>query len=258
MKLDPLLQKRYLRKVQVQLMSRKRWAYLRYLHLRQGFQEALKQPGGDIKSFISIGCGSALAEIALALEFPETQFHVTDIGTLKELEQKLGIRMAQEWQIFNVSFDVHDILSKSFKTYDFVASVEVLEHIKDDTIAVKNMINMANKFVFALVPFASIEQNLDPQLRANAFRNHEHYRVGYNLSSLSILFPKISIIRNCYFEEIGFKFRQNLDLLTPEEITMNFASLQQFAEQDLGEKTMIKQETKNYGIWVLAQSQSPI
>lgn len=247
-------ERRYLKKVQLQLMLRKKWSYLRYLYLRKGFQEALTMEG-DIKSFVSVGCGSGLAEIALALEFPTTQFHLTDIGNLKDLRNKLGIRMAQEWQISNVTFDVFNVLSKPSKTYDFVASVEVLEHIEDDKKAANNMVKMSENYVFSLVPFASLEENLDPKLKETVFRNHQHYRVGYNLASLSNLFPGSSIIKNCYFQKEGFQFRQKLDVLTNREIEDSLHKLQEMAERDLSDKNSQDPDNKNYGIWILAKPQ---
>jgi hypothetical protein len=90
--LDSVLQKRYLHKVQIQLMVRKRWAYLRYIQIREGLIEALKT-AGEINSFLSVGCGSGLTEVALALEFPEIKFHLTDIDTNTQIQQRLGVRM---------------------------------------------------------------------------------------------------------------------------------------------------------------------
>ena len=115
--LDTVLQKRYLNKVQLQLMVRKRWAYLRYIQIREGLIEVLKT-AGEIKSFLGVGCGSGLTEVALALEFPEIKFHLTDIDTNTKIQQRLGMRMTTEWAIPNVSFGTYDTLSASPESYE--------------------------------------------------------------------------------------------------------------------------------------------
>ena len=127
--LDSVLQKRYFHKVQIELMVRKRWAYLRYIQVREGLIEVLKA-AGEIKSFLSVGCGSGLTEIALALEFPEINFHLPDIDTNTNIQQRLGVRMSTEWAIPNVSFGTYDTLTPSPESYDLVASIEVLYNLE--------------------------------------------------------------------------------------------------------------------------------
>lgn len=249
--LDPVLQKRYLNKVQLQLMVRKRWAYLRYIQIRQGLIEVLKT-AGEIKSFLSVGCGSGLTEVALALEFPEIKFHLTDIDTNIKIQQRLGVRMATEWAISNVSFGTYDTLTPSPESYDLVASIEVLEHIEAHKIAAINMRAASRKYVFALVPFATDETNMNPKMRESVWRNHQHYRVGYNADSIQEIFPDITILRGSYWDDAGIKLRQQLEHLSDEEIRASFPHLAQLAKTDL-RNSLPNADGKCYGMWVLSK-----
>lgn len=58
------------------LVLKRKWAYPRYPHTR----EALLLTEG-VETVLVTGSGHGLAEIKLALEFPEIQFHPTDIVT---------------------------------------------------------------------------------------------------------------------------------------------------------------------------------
>ena len=249
--LDTVLQKRYLNKVQLQLMVRKRWAYLRYIQIREGLIEVLKT-AGEIKSFLGVGCGSGLTEVALALEFPEIKFHLTDIDTNTKIQQRLGMRMTTEWAIPNVSFGTYDTLSASPESYDLVASIEVLEHIEADKIAAINMRAASRKYVFALVPFATHETNMNPKMRESVWRNHQHYRVGYNADSIQEIFPDITILRGCYWDDAGIKLRQQLEHLSDEEIRASFPHLAQLAKTDI-RNSIPNADGKCYGMWVLSK-----
>jgi len=249
--LDSVLQKRYLHKVQIQLMVRKKWAYLRYIQMREGLIEALKT-AGEIKSFLSVGCGAGLTEVALALEFPEIKFHLTDIDSTAKIQQRLGIRMAAEWAIPNVKFGTYDTLTPSPESYDLVASIEVLEHIEADKIAAINMRAASRKYVFALVPFATHETNMDTKIRESVWKNHQHYRVGYNADSIQEIFPDITILRGCYWNDAGIQLRQKIEHLSDEEIRSLFPHLAQLAKTDI-RNSIPSVDVKCHGMWVLSK-----
>ncbi|MFM2313028.1 MAG: hypothetical protein RLZZ04_2304 [Cyanobacteriota bacterium] len=247
------LQTKYLNKVKIQLLTRKKWGYLRYIHLREGLKIALESKE-NISSFLSIGCGTGLVEVAISLEFPEIQFNLTDIGNLDTMKNRLGIRMVEEWGIPNVKYSLYDVLTPSKNCYDFVASVEVLEHLKDDTLASNNMCEAALKYVFALVPFATEEQNLDKQLKNTVWKNHEHYKVGYNYNSLANLFAKNIVICGCYWEDSGLRFREKLDDLSHEEIQSCALDLMKLAQSDLyNDLHLPNNYRKCRGIWILSK-----
>lgn len=249
--LDSVLQKRYLNKVQLQLMVRKRWAYLRYIQMRQGLLEVLKM-GGEINSFLSVGCGAGLTEVALALEFPEIKFHLTDIDSKANIQQRLGLRMVAEWAIPNVMLDFYDALTPPSASYDLVASIEVLEHIENDRLAAINMRAASRKYVFALVPFATHETNMNPQIRESVWKNHQHYRVGYNADSITEIFPHITVLRGCYWNDAGIELRHKLGGLSDEEIKDLFPHLTQLAQTDIRD-SIPSADGKCHGMWIVSK-----
>ena len=250
--LESKLRNRYLKKVKLQLMIRRKWAYLRYLHLREGFLQAK-----EAESFLSIGCGTGLAEVALALEFPEVRFYLTDIDSDEKLKYRLGMRMVREWSIPNVNFGSYDVLKSARAPYDFVASVEVLEHIQNDFLAVANMLKASTNYVFTLVPFATAEANADPILREQVWKNQQHYRVGYNSEDLQRFFPNIATIRGCYWQDKGFQLRQHLENLSNEDIRNSLPSLIDLAINDVCE-AIPNANNKCYGIWAMTKVDSVV
>ncbi len=60
-------------RARLELLKGKTWRYLRYLHTRH----ALKFISGW-EDMLVVGAGSGLAEIALAIEYPDKHFHLTD------------------------------------------------------------------------------------------------------------------------------------------------------------------------------------
>ena len=239
---------RALARVQLQLLLRRRWAYLRYLHLREGFLQA----GGreNVESFLSIGCGAGVAEVMLALEFPHVSFKLTDIGDDARMASILGARMAREWDIDNVSIGQHDVFAPS-DDFDMVASVEVLEHIDDDDTAAKRLRETASGYVFTLVPYATDAMNDDPARKERAWRRQQHYRVGYSAERLAALFPDATAVRGCYWQRAGLSFRERLDACTDEDIRKDTHALAEAGQADLID-AVPKHEADCYGIWSLA------
>lgn len=124
---------------------KRKWAYLRYIHVR----EALLLTK-DVESVLVIGSGHGFAEITLALEFPKIHFHLTDVVTETTPNYHEAQRLVNQWGLSNVTFGIRDILTPERGRYDMVSSVEVLEHIRNDALAVAQMRAAANKYVFAL------------------------------------------------------------------------------------------------------------
>src|SRR4029453_16490620 len=91
--------------VRLELLRGKTWRYLRYLHLREGLLAAQ-----DCRSVLSIGCGRGLAELALAIEFPQVSFHLTDIEGEKTPHYGAAQNHVRRWKLGNVTFGVCDIL----------------------------------------------------------------------------------------------------------------------------------------------------
>lgn len=187
------------------LVLKRKWAYLRYLHTR----EALLLTE-DVETVLVIGSGHGFAEITLALEFPEIHFHLTDIVTETTPNYHNAQRLADKWSLENVTFGIRNILVPEKGRYDMVTSVEVLEHIENIALAAAEMRAAANRYVYALVPFADEAANSDKDRRARLFETLGHYVVGYSEEDLRGLFPGIVAVRGCYWREHGGVHRKRL------------------------------------------------
>lgn len=236
-----------IQEVRKRLLVYRRWSYLRYVHLREGF---LLTKG--VRSVLAIGCGRGLAELALALEFPDIQFHLTDIDSEATPNYQRAQELVDVWKVPNVTFGVHDIVQPLPERYDLITSVEVLEHILEDELAAKNMLNGARHYVFALVPFADRGSNEREDLRARVWSNNEHWRVGYDESRLRALFPGRATIRGCYWECGGAVLRDQLHSSSDEEI---LGAIKEFIDQSLTDVRMgvPAKLPEAQGIWILAE-----
>lgn len=228
------------------LLNKKRWRLLRYMHAREGMLLA-----GPVQSVLVVGAGYGLAEIALALEWPNTTFHLTDHGgathdfdAARDLADRLGLT--------NVTFGQLDILSpaQAGERWDMVMSIEVLEHLLDDWRAAEGMMQRARRYVFTLVPYATQATNADPVARRRALEKAEHVRVGYDAAMLNMLFPGAGVTRGCYWLDAGHPMRLRLDSMTNDEMAAHFDALLVEAATDLRDQIPAPREA--LGIWRLS------
>lgn len=237
-----------LKSIHESLLLGKKWRYLRYLHAREAILLA-----SDIKTVLVIGAGHGLAELGLALEFPNIEFYLTDHAQATHSQLVCRDRVAK-WNINNVHFFELDILSPkpNIGNYDLVYSVEVLEHIENASKAVKNMIQIANKYIFCLVPFAESALNDDSFSRERALIRHGHHVVGYDSETLLALFPGSIEIRGCYWRDGGLILRNKLSSMSANEISLNLSELHEIAIKDL--RLLVPSSTiEAQGIWVLSK-----
>lgn len=239
---------RCLAKTRATLLVERRWRYLRYLHLR----EAIRSVEHNIGSVLAIGVGKGLAELALALEFPRVQFHLTDIASGTTPSWSFVKRAALEWELRNVRFGILDVTDTPSATADLVCSTEVVEHIEDATQAAENMIAAADKYVYALVPFADRAFNSNADRRRRVLETHGHFVCGFDRSTLVGLFPNPIEIRGCYWREAGQAFRALLDTLDAQTIRGNVDNLIERAKDDITPGRVPCSRGEAAGIWILA------
>ncbi len=227
-----------------QLLLGRKWAWLRYMHLRNAFLRC-----ENIRNVLAIGAGNGYAELALAVEFPDVHFHLSDITPYYKKARKLSKKM----HLYNVSYGARDILEPAQDTYDFVESIEVLEHIEDDTLAAQNILACANRYLFTLVPFADDESNQDQNELKHQWELHKHFRVGYSEANLRKFFPNIVRIQGCYWKDGGALWRTRVNQLSDEEILANRDDLMKMAEIDC--RPAIPQHRREAsGIWAIAKA----
>ena len=226
-----ILHHRLSEKLHRRLLLGRTWRYLRYLHLR----DALQKIQNDVESVLVCGAGHGFAELLLAIEFENIKFYLTDIHTKDGSYPNFFDSMKLSWsyQVTNIQFSIFDVLEPCSMRFDLVCSTEVLEHIENDQLAAANMRKCANKFIYALVPFATDSDNCDSKLIEKAWESHRHYRVGYTESELSKMFPSPTFIAGTYYSDAGLILRGTLNSLSDKEIIERQANLCELAVSDL-------------------------
>ena len=239
-----------LAKTRTTLLVEKRWRYLRYLH----FREALILVQDDVDNVLAIGVGKALSELALAVEFPDIDFYLTDIESTTTPSWGFVQHAVEEWHLDNVHLSTLDVTVHPTICADLVCSTEVLEHIEYPQEAAKNMHLAARKYIYCLVPFADLSFNENPIRRQRVLESHGHFVCGFDSGTLTRLFPDPIEIRGCYWLEYGQEFRSKLDKLGGEAIRANSESLAIEAARDvtLGKTPSLRSEAA--GIWILART----
>lgn len=237
-----------LKEVLIDLLLGRTWRLLRYLHARRALLHA-----SDVKTVLVVGAGGGLAEIALALEFPEKNFILTEQSVAEQTFARAKY-YTERFALSNVSFKQLDILDVSSEAkYDLVYSIEVLEHIKDHQKASESMRSLANKYIFCLVPFAETEVAMDATIRQEAYDRNGHYVPGYNQKELEALFPGVVLINGCYWNNHGCPFRRKITKMSNRELKVDFANLFQEAQQDV--RDAVQHSVKEArGIWILSKN----
>ena len=94
------------------LLHRKTWNYLRYLHAEKALHSLLVRYPNSVSSVLVIGCGSGLAETLLAVEYPEIHFTLTDYqGATHNTKEARSLQ--SEFGLNNVSWSELDLLDSS-------------------------------------------------------------------------------------------------------------------------------------------------
>lgn len=241
------LDKEYFDNVLWRLMWHRDWALLRYLHFREAFNHV-----EGVESVLVVGAGMGLAELALAIEFPDVEFQLGDIPPEDRLYRHHTEPLIQDWGIKNLCFEPLDILQPVKRKYDLVASIEVLEHIQNDVQASTEIRAASRRYVFTLVPFAHKEAQEDQQLQEWTMKEHEHYRVGYDVEDMKALFPGIVTLRGCYWRDRGLEFRERISRMEDDDIFANQVSVLKDARRDIfREQPTLYPEAQ--GIWALSE-----
>jgi hypothetical protein len=237
-----------LAEVRKRLVFYRSWSYLRYVHLREAF---LATEG--VSTVLSIGCGRALAELALAIEFPEVRFHATDLESPSDSAARTAFELAKTWGIENLTFGRRDILDSSpSERFDLVTSVELLEQLEDDRSAAANMVRASRGYVFCLVPFADREADADPVRRARAWEKDRQHRLGYAEAELRALFPGPAIVRGCYWRDACGPIPSKRDLPDDDALLARAGGIQSAAGRDVRDRIPVRYP-EALGIWILAR-----
>jgi len=152
-------------------VCRKEYFFLRLVHLLDAFARTT-----DVHRVLSIGCGMGYHEAFLAARFPDLSVRATDLRLFED-----------EFRLPNLAFHETDILAHpEAGDFDFVFSIECLEHIHDYEAAFRNMAAKVRPggWFYLSVPFATLEEQRDPSLIALAWEHHEHVLPGFDFATL--------------------------------------------------------------------------
>lgn len=168
-------EKLLLETIRFNILKSNGWAFLRYIHLRDFISSQ-----SNINSVGVCGTGMGFAELALALEFPNLDFYLTDIICEGRPNFHRVMELTFRYNLRNIRFGIWDTLKKSPQKFDSIVSTEILEHIKEAGLALQNMIDACNKSVYCLAPYAPEDVNLNIENRLAAYIQHEHFVCGFD------------------------------------------------------------------------------
>lgn len=230
------------------MLRERAWEYLHYQHLREGLLLA-----DGIRTVHCVGAGKAYAELALALEFPDLHFHITEFETAGSAGHEVTAGWAEELEVTNVTWGSLDLLEPPEMNWDLVTTIASLDRFEDDAAAACRLLAMANQYVFALVPFAHAAASTDPLFRARVWEKRGAYRVGYDQAELEALFPLTVETRGCHWDKEGRKFRRQLASLENDQIEANRGELLALAARDV-RREIPEAIAEASGIWTLART----
>lgn len=153
----------------------KEYYFLRLVHMLDAFNRT-----DGVERVLSIGCGQSLHEAYLATRFPHIDVHATDA----ELQK-------YDFDLPNLRFSEIDILDLAEPgQYDFVFSIECLEHIAEYAAAFRNMAAQVRPggWLYLSVPFATQAEQADSALKALAAEVYGHVVAGFDFQTLDDYF----------------------------------------------------------------------
>lgn len=205
----PAAFERYLDRHVAECIRLKRFFFLRLAHLADAFGR-IPEP---VTSVCSMGAGVAYQEAFLAGRLPALEILATDA----ELKY-------QPFPMPNLRFEQLDLLEPpGAEKFDFVLSIECLEHIQDYRRAFRNQAARVKpgKYLYISVPFATREEQRDPELRRDAWELCEHYTPGFSFEDLDELFAdnglEVLHTSNMFDVDVVLPVRRLMDTLTPGE-----------------------------------------
>lgn len=142
--------------------------------------------------------GSGIGNISEYFIKNKQDIVLSDIRTnyRDQLQRKFPSVEVVDMDIVDENFDTK--FADKFKSYDTIFALNVVEHIKDDKLALENcykLLKPKGKLIILVPAYQALYNNFDKAL--------EHYR-RYNKKTLSEIFPKeFKLIHSKYFNFAG-------------------------------------------------------
>lgn len=234
------------------IVRRRNFAVHRHVHLVAAFETARHLE--PITSAMSAGCGAGLSELFLAAANPDVSFRLTDFDPVR-LDIARGI--GEAWGLENVSYEPLDLLlDPDGRTFDFVSSIEVLEHIDHDHVAARNLRSYAKRFAYILVPYCSPSELHNERRRAYVWEKFEHFRPGYTHETFAEIAGAgpTEFSRNCYFMPEAYEFRERVKQLTDDHLVANVRDIVSEVVLDVRDEVVDGGTQEAQGIEVLVRT----
>jgi len=205
-------------KVEVLLLQKRSWHYLNYLHLRNALRST-----GDLDSAFIVTAGYGLDGVALALEFPQTRFHLAS-----HQDDRTRFRKAKEitveWSLENLVFEkpVAGEIPHQWG-FELVALCGVLHLVDDPQMLIEEALQVSRRRLYATVPLGT-----DPSREDQATNG----ATGFTRADVEDLFPK-GRVRGCYWSNNGVEFRNHLESLSDDQIRKASGQLMDEAWNDV-------------------------
>jgi SAM-dependent methyltransferase len=216
---------RYLDRHVYQCVNLRRYFFARLLHLA----DAIGRVDEPITDALAIGVGVGYQEAFLAGRFPYMHVLATD------LEKQIV-----DFPMPNLEFETLDLLDPpGSERFDFVFSIECLEHIEDYETAFrhKSALVRPGGYLYVSVPFASREEQRDQDLRKQVWEQNQHYTPGFSFEDLEQLFAENNLevlhAANMFHLEVMLPLRHIIDRISSAELEAGVKEIAQLYMLDL-------------------------
>lgn len=146
-----------------------------------------------LNSVFDAGCGEGDYILNLAQKHPDSIFNGIEINLI---QYQTCQAKKQDLKLDNVNFILGDLTEPiASNKYDFCYSIDVLEHIENDKLALKNIYNALNTGGKFLIHVPLVEEHIFKKIKKMP-KQEDHVRDGYDVDELL-----------CKLTDVGFEIK---------------------------------------------------
>ncbi len=176
--------------------------FLRSWYIRRILKKIIPEIKSVHPKIFDAGTGFAQYTYFISKKFPSTKILAVDIkedylADAKEFFQKSNIK--------NVEFKVDDLKTISYKSeFDLILCVDVMEHIDDDVLVLKNFYDALKTDGYLIINTPSIYGGSDVHNQDDKSFIEEHFRNGYSKEELNDKLNRVGFANVEGFYTYGF------------------------------------------------------